>query len=235
MIEPLPQSFSGLSMDSHHYRSGKNKKTSLGYILGPSSPESPSIGSTTSSSRPSSSSSNSPLNFCRLPRQLISRIAFIVVVSPVSSDSGTAKADSHPADLLPLLLTCKGIYAALSFTTNPRLYRDLYLVTFDTEAITRRYAWISATLEKQSGGKKKAFDLFGDPKSYAHDYKARWACRQRMRRAIREGTVNLEVGVKADCLPDLWVIWFLVTESGQSPFDSIRIILIVQMARTSVS
>ncbi|KAJ9113828.1 hypothetical protein QFC19_000021 [Naganishia cerealis] len=50
----------------------------------------------------------------------------------------------RPAFLLPLLLTCHKIHAALSVEGNPKLYSWLYETTFDTAAIKRR--WTSATI-----------------------------------------------------------------------------------------
>jgi hypothetical protein len=187
------------------------RKSSLGYILAPFSPD-PSFASppSSASSRPSSSSNGLP-NLASLPRSLLSRIAYhLVASSPIL----------HPSNLTPLLTTSRAIHSVLSFRRNPRLYHDLYAATFDTDAIIRRYAWISSALEKQSGGKKKAFDLFGDPKSWAEDYKLRWSTRQRMRDAVRkeslEGGTGKGLWRNEDILPDLWTAWFLATEDGGS-------------------
>lgn len=44
-----------------------------------------------------------------------------------------------PRSLLPLMLTCKHLYKALQFDGNPKLYHWMYLNTFDSEALTRRW------------------------------------------------------------------------------------------------
>jgi hypothetical protein len=44
-----------------------------------------------------------------------------------------------PRSLLPLMLTCKHLYKALQFDENPKLYHWMYLNTFDSEALTRRW------------------------------------------------------------------------------------------------
>ena len=45
----------------------------------------------------------------------------------------------HPEAMIPLMMTCHKIYAALRFNGNERLYQQLYLSTFDSEAVLRRY------------------------------------------------------------------------------------------------
>lgn len=45
----------------------------------------------------------------------------------------------RPVFLLPLLLTCRRIHAALSVEGNPTLYKWLYEATFDTSAVKRRW------------------------------------------------------------------------------------------------
>lgn len=189
------------------------RKTSLGYILSPFSPD-PSFASPPSSSSSNSrpSSSSKPIaTLMSLPRPIISQIAYDLVLSTPNY---------HPATLLPLLSSSKTLYAILSFNTNPLLYNKLYAATFDTVPLHRRYAWISAQLEKQSGGKRKAFDLFGDPKSWAEDYRLRWNTRRRMREVVKYGSLGGAVGVGAmrnqDLMPDLWAVWFLATEDGMS-------------------
>lgn len=44
-----------------------------------------------------------------------------------------------PRSLLPLMLTCRTFNRALKFEHNPKLYRWLYLETFDSEALIRRW------------------------------------------------------------------------------------------------
>ncbi len=45
----------------------------------------------------------------------------------------------HPKALIPLMLVSREIYAALRFNGNERLYQRLYLATFDSDAVLRRY------------------------------------------------------------------------------------------------
>lgn len=60
------------------------------------------------------------------------------------SSSSSRSTRPRPVFLLPLLLTCKKIYASLSIEGNPRLYCWLYEATFDTAAIKRR--WTRTTI-----------------------------------------------------------------------------------------
>lgn len=213
--------------------SHQNKKTSLGYILSAPVPEPistpfPALSSTSGSSNipiiPPSSSSPSPASpgsspgLLSLPRSALSLIAYYLVLPPSSTSIG------HPSSLLPLLSTCSHLNSLLRLPANPQLYHDLYSATFDTAALDRRYAWISATLAKQTGGSKRAFDLFGDPRSWAEDYRARWEMSGRMREVGKKGTFELDwgsdkSGVREMILPDLWNAWFLVTENGQSKYS----------------
>jgi hypothetical protein len=91
---------------------------------------------------------------------------------------------------------------------------------------------------------KQAFDLFDDPRSWAMDYKERWITAKRMRLNVRahsmvvQGKCNRE-----DMMADLWNIWFMLTENGESALMRrgihIRVMrrvkaagLIIQTART---
>lgn len=185
------------------------RKSSLGYILSPVSPKFPSD-IQTAQPRQSPSGFNSPYapSLPNLPEPILSLIAYQLVLS------------SRPSALLPLLLSCRAANSALSFSTNPKLYHDLYLATFDSAAIYRRYAWISDALSRQSGGKKRAYDLFGPPKALAEDYKARWRTRGRLREVVNfkslDGDPNSTRAerLRGSFMPDLWTVWFLVTESG---------------------
>jgi hypothetical protein len=44
-----------------------------------------------------------------------------------------------PRSLLPLLLTCKHLHKALRFDDNPELYHWMYMNTFDSEGLLRRW------------------------------------------------------------------------------------------------
>ncbi|WVR03928.1 hypothetical protein IAU60_000927 [Kwoniella sp. DSM 27419] len=143
-----------------------------------------------------------------LPRDLLASIAYHVLVD----DRGQA---GHPAELLPLFLTSKAIYEAISFDNNPQLYHRLFRATFDHAALTRRYLWMKANLAKgPPGQQKKAFDLFADPRSWAIDYRTRWEMSWRLRQVGKHGTIDL-AGVcdRGAFVADLWNIWFLLTEN----------------------
>jgi hypothetical protein len=58
---------------------------------------------------------------------------------PVASVKASTQSRPRPVYLLPLLLTCRRIYAALSVEGNPTLYKWLYEITFDTAAVKRRW------------------------------------------------------------------------------------------------
>ena len=232
-----------------------------------------------------------------LPHNILSLIAYHIVTSSPSS---------HPGSLSPALASCRAFHQAASFESNPQLYHDLVLHTFDFAAMLRRYKWMKnrlvqarmanlaleharnaeadaakhaarekavrvgellspgnegargmgkvnggLTLDKKDaaglgmGGQdkeslpgtekamekeedkpiispaamqaKQTFDLFGDPRSWAMDYKERWITARRMRLNVRaqsmvvEGKCNRE-----DMMADLWNIWFLLTENGMS-------------------
>lgn len=59
------------------------------------------------------------------------------VVSPKQCVESRSR--PRPVYLLPLLLTCRRIYTALSVEGNPTLYKWLYEISFDTSAVKRRW------------------------------------------------------------------------------------------------
>lgn len=62
---------------------------------------------------------------------------------------------------------------------------------------------------------KQAFDLFGDPRSWAMDYKERWTTAKRMRLNVRMHSMVVPGSCdREDMMADLWNIWFLLTENG---------------------
>lgn len=70
----------------------------------------------------------------------------------------------------------------------------------------------------QGQGKgKKMFKLFDDPRSWAIDYRTRWEMARRMKRVVRHGKLYVEgVNDEETLNADLWNIWFLITENGES-------------------
>lgn len=171
-----------------------------------------------------------------LPRNLLGLVAYHLVVD----DRGVGR---DPSALLPLLLTSHSIYSALTFDEYPQLYYDLYCATFDHAALQRRFDWMAKTMSgaassaapNQRGGGgavypnisgsagsgppkgKKMFKLFDDPRSWAIDYKTRWEMARRMKRVVKHGRLYvLGVCDKEDVLGDLWNVWFLLTENGES-------------------
>lgn len=167
-----------------------NKKTSLDFICSP-----------TDSRKP-------PMidRLDTLPRALISEIGFHLVLG--STDS---RGRPHPSVLTPLQLTCRSIHDALSFNSNPKLYNRLFRSTFDTAALTRRYAWMASNVGGMQKG-RNIFNLFADPKSWAYEYKERWEMAMRMKQAVKDGILDTE-----KIYADLWTMWFLITENGTLP------------------
>ena len=216
---------------------------------------------------PSPSSSDDSLKFSLslLPRNLLGLVAYHLVVD----DHGIGR---DPSPLLPLLLTSRAIYSALTFDEYPQLYYDLYCATFDHAALQRRFNWMAKTMsgaasaaaaaaakppppgglsgsggpsggQGRSGGGgpvypnaagtaeaggngngngppkgKKMFKLFDDPRSWAIDYKTRWEMARRMKKVVRYGRLYVPgVCDKEAVLGDLWNVWFLLTENGESP------------------
>lgn len=72
-----------------------------------------------------------------LPHDILSTIAYHIVATSPSS---------HPGRLSAALLSCKAFHQAASFETNPQLYHDLFLHTFDYAAMRRRYKWMKGRL-----------------------------------------------------------------------------------------
>lgn len=64
---------------------------------------------------------------------------------------------------------------------------------------------------------KKMFKLFDDPRSWAIDYRTRWEMARRMRKVVRYGKLYVPgICDKEAVLGDLWNVWFLLTENGES-------------------
>ncbi|WVQ94536.1 hypothetical protein IAU59_001615 [Kwoniella sp. CBS 9459] len=196
---------------------GRQHKNSLDFICSPTAspqplPDSVSFHASPRSMTPSppaaSSKPGSSARLASLPRELLAHIAYDVVVDE-SGDVG------HPSALLPLFLTSKSIYDAVCFDNNPQLYHSLFCATFDTAALNRRYLWMKSNLAKAPGGaKKKTFDLFADPRSWAFDYRTRWEMSSRLRQVGKVVTIDVPGVCDRDAfVADLWNIWFLLTEN----------------------
>jgi len=171
-----------------------------------------------------------------LPRNLLGQVAYYLVVD----ENGIGR---DPSALLPLLYTSKTIHSALMFDEYPQLYYDLYCATFDHAALTRRFNWMAATMSASAkappppgagagnghapgpprgpagGGEKakKMFKLFDDPRSWAQDYRSRWEMARRMKKVVRFGKLFVPgICDREQMMADLWNVWFLVTENGES-------------------
>ncbi|OCF32386.1 hypothetical protein I316_06056 [Kwoniella heveanensis BCC8398] len=173
-----------------------------------SSTPAPAASSSRSTMRKSIKSQPTPKNFASLPRELLAHIAYNVVVD----ERGNV---GSPSALLPLYLTSKIIYDAVCFDNNPQLYHSLFCATFDTAALNRRYQWMKANVAKAPGGaKRKTFDLFADPRSWAFDYRTRWEMSWRLRQVAKVVTIDVPGVCDRDAfVADLWNIWFLLTEN----------------------
>lgn len=64
---------------------------------------------------------------------------------------------------------------------------------------------------------KKMFKLFDDPRSWAQDYRSRWEMARRMKKVVRFGKLFVPgICDREQMMADLWNVWFLVTENGES-------------------
>jgi hypothetical protein len=64
----------------------------------------------------------------------------------------------HPQAMIPFMLTCRTIHRAIQFGGNERLYQRLYLATFDSDAVLRRYGTgtkVAATPEATKTGTRR--------------------------------------------------------------------------------
>lgn len=140
-----------------------------------------------------------------LPPHLLARTALhLVAASP----------RRHPSALLPLFLTCRAVYVAISFPNNPQLYKDLYFATFNYRAVLRRCQWMKTHVFKDE---YNILDLFSDPRLWALDYRTRWEMSRRMRQIAMLGRVEIPgVCDRTQFMQDMWTVWFLVTENGAS-------------------
>ncbi|OXG09832.1 hypothetical protein C367_07011 [Cryptococcus neoformans Ze90-1] len=137
-----------------------------------------------------------------LPPHLLARTALhLVAASP----------RRHPSALLPLFLTCRAVYVAISFPNNPQLYKDLYFATFNYRAVLRRCQWMKTHVFKDE---YNILDLFSDPRLWALDYRTRWEMSRRMRQIAKLGRVEIPgVCDRTQFMQDMWTVWFLVTEN----------------------
>lgn len=214
-----------------------NKKASLDFICSPtvdpssSHPDhipappfihgqastAPPVQSISTTSIPAKRKAKSLSKLEALPRSLLSHIAFQLVIQESSPDpKWTGR--KHPSSLLPFFLSSRTVYDAISFDNNPQLYNHLFRATFDTSALTRRYDWMVKNLSQQAGRGRKIFDLFSDPRSWAIDYRTRWEQSARMRKVVKANKFD-GLCDKDQLVADLWNVWFLLTENGESIED----------------
>ncbi|ODO09228.1 hypothetical protein I350_02828 [Cryptococcus amylolentus CBS 6273] len=150
-----------------------------------------------------------------LPRHIQSRIAYHTVLDAPNA---------HPAALLPLLLACRTLNHNLTFAHNPQLYHELYLATFDSTAITRRYEWMLTHIFTRG---VKGYNLFSDPRPWAIDYRTRWELCGRWREVAKLGTIDIPgLCGYARFAEDLWDVFFLLSEN-----DGKNLVFVTQMCR----
>ncbi|KAG8926305.1 hypothetical protein FRC02_008986 [Tulasnella sp. 418] len=139
-----------------------------------------------------------------LPPEIVERIAIWTVLL---GNLGP------PSSLIPLQLTCRYIYHSISFQNSSTLYATLFKITFDTQALKRRYP-----------------DRF-TATCLAKEYRRRWICLRRMKAYAPEPNVNKNLNMiwgYADDMPgiyplrdkleDCWMAYLMFTESdGKNP------------------
>ncbi|KAL4070309.1 hypothetical protein J3A83DRAFT_4095038 [Scleroderma citrinum] len=88
---------------------------------------------------PPSSSGSSKISLCQLPLEVLEKIATYIA------------ADTLIPPMLPLQLTCKHLYNALSVHSNPHLYALLFVDWFDVSAAIRRFGLqtVNSTFARQ--------------------------------------------------------------------------------------
>jgi len=169
------------------------------------------------------------------------------------------------------MLTCKHLYKALQFDSNPKLYHWMYLNTFDNEALTRRwkeyqnggpnheYGAIPSTRSsagdtffdqvevKQEPGVeqeeerscthgvrengtrcvcREGVHLLSDPVLLANEYKDRFETFKRYREISARGSLKALMKTeddKARWSADIWVIWWMYMENGQSAHSTAEV------------
>lgn len=205
------------------------RKHSLHYILSPTelardAPDVPNVASPTT--RPVRLRSPSPLRrapnghgqrpsaprqrptLSALPKDVLARIAMHLVVDA----SGVA---GSPARLLPLLLVSRATSDALSLDANPVLYNRLFRATFDLGALIRRTQWMFDVNTDVAGTSNKS-KLFANPRSWAIEYRDRWALARRMCSCVKQQSLDVRgVSNRRYIGTDLWALWFLWTENDQ--------------------
>lgn len=182
-----------------------------------------------------------------------------------------------PRSLLPLMLTCKHLYKALHFESNPKLYHWMYMNTFDSEALTRRwkeyqnggpnheYAAVPLTRspDRQSNGYhvqvkrepgleddeqrpatsgprscthgvrengtkckcREGVHLLSDPVLLANEYKERFETFKRCREISARDSLKALMKTQEDkeqWTADVWVIWWMYMENGQSTLRDVQ-------------
>jgi hypothetical protein len=84
-------------------------------------------------------------------------------------------------------------------------------------------------------GGKKMFKLFDDPRSWAIDYRTRWEMARRMKRVVKHGKLYMPgLCDQETVLGDLWNVWFLLTENGESPTDLVKLENLKRRARLTL-
>ncbi|OCF37769.1 hypothetical protein I317_07327 [Kwoniella heveanensis CBS 569] len=91
----------------------------------------------------------------QIPPEIISQIAFHLVISPSPSSSSSSSFSFHsssplhaPGSIPPqnLLLTSRSIHDAIAPANNPRLYGRLFRALFDTDAAERRMRLVPSSV-----------------------------------------------------------------------------------------
>lgn len=144
-----------------------------------------------------------------LPLPILSRIIINLVIQ---SDS-----TYHPSSLLPVLCVSRTLHSKLTLDGNPQLYHDLFNATFDTLALARRYPWLVENKQNIPYLENSSDQVISDPKKQGIEYKRLWGTARRTKATVQAGipVVPGVAGVE-HIIPDLWQLWFLATENGES-------------------
>src|SRR6266702_3574723 len=123
-----------------------------------------------------------------VPQEILEHLAFF---------AATQSLVGPPSGLLPLLLTCRNVYQALSFETNPYLYARVFSYKFDTSSVFRRL-----------GSRITA------PRVLANELKKRWIHLKRIRARTNSRMRHAESHQPSPTLIDLlWLSYLMMLEN----------------------
>lgn len=119
------------------------------------------------------------------------------VLEHISFFAATQSLVGPPSGLPPLLLTCRNVYQALSFDTNPYLYARIFIYKFDTSSVFRRLgSHVSA------------------PRVLANELKKRWTHLKRIRSRTNSRIRHTESHQPSPSLIEsLWLSYLMMLEN----------------------